>query len=444
MMPIVPQKLRRKSASIAGLLELGFLTLFLLPDFQNYIYYKHGLLGFYAFFVLWLGVFLYAHPTDQSAVVRKILSRRFELLSLVGLLIIVAFNIVRSEKELVYSYSMVIINIIILYCIALVYSAVNPRFLNRIQLVIVAIFTLQTTISIPYFLFHDGARAARLITASGQNTLEYSEALLNGIGPFSTYMGLALLLPILVSRALMSKLGWKTFYMFSFFIFAVVILLSSFAASALMLFVGMLLFVLLSVRAPYRSKRLIFMLPIVCLLLLVTHYLLSEQPAYEFVMQKLETMLENFSNSLNINKSDTTGRTELTQLSIDSIVRSPIIGVGPAWPRGYLNLGEHNSWVDTWAAFGILGLGSVVCFLVLSCIRVYRQRDKIDYVLYRAKQASFVCYLIGGYINPILFSSAVYIILIFFILSDERSVTRKRLPSRSIKRLISNTRIGSV
>lgn len=88
-------------------------------------------------------------------------------------------------------------------------------------------------------------------------------------------------------------------------------------------------------------------------------------------------------------------------LSIRSFISSPFIGVGPKARGSYTEIGEHSTWLDGLAEFGIVGFAPFIGFLYFGFRRVYRAfKAEPNNHFQQARIVVCFVYFIHGLTNP--------------------------------------------
>lgn len=242
-----------------------------------------------------------------------------------------------------------------------------------------------------------------------------AEASLAGIGEYSYYTALAMFVPILLGLvvSVRSRLS-RLLYLVLVVGVAVTVSLATFMGAALLMACGGALFVVLSWSRSRTRRSSWGLIVLIAIAVLVWQTSLSHTAQGSFIANKVALEIKSI-RATGI-ENEPTGRGQLNLLSIASIERSPLIGVGPYTltynPGLYVLVGGHSSWLDQPAEYGLLGFLPVAAFLLLRTLRALRSvRSKSPTNEAVAHLVTLIVYIAGGTLNAVLFFHPIMVVV---------------------------------
>jgi O-antigen ligase len=282
---------------------------------------------------------------------------------------------------------------------------------KRVAISVITLIGAECLWSFPHMLAMPMLARLRM-----SNVSEYlAKASLAGIGEYSYYTALAILIPVFLGlvTSVRSRLA-KLLYLTLAVGVALTVSLATFMGAVLLMAGGGALFAALSWSRSRTRKHSWGLIVLITLAVLIWQIGLSHTAQGSFVANKVALEIE----SIRIGgiQNDLTGRGQLNMLSIASFERSPLIGVGPYTLRDnsglYVLVGGHSSWLDQPAEYGLLGFLPVVAFLLLRILRVLRSvssKSATNRAL--AHLVTLIVYIAGGILNPVLFIFPIMVVV---------------------------------
>ncbi len=87
--------------------------------------------------------------------------------------------------------------------------------------------------------------------------------------------------------------------------------------------------------------------------------------------------------------------------SIDTFLTYPFFGIGPKQRGFYREIGEHSTWIDALAEFGVVGFLPFLLFLYFAWKRIYREfHERPEQIFNQTRLVGFIIYMLAGLINP--------------------------------------------
>ncbi len=265
------------------------------------------------------------------------------------------------------------------------------------------LLTAATTISV---LSIDGSASRILTSSSSDPQLANAYKHLN-VGAFDYIYGLVVILPMLAFYLFTTKSKWKKLLLAVVLVlFVLVIVMSNFTTALLLLFVDFVFIFLSGKRFKSNASFAIsFILLVFVASFILTYFInfMIQIADSVYAQSKLEGILGILHGQENY--SETTSRSNLVKLSIDSFIKSPIWGVG-AWygtGSGAIYVGQHAQFIDDLARYGLLGFIPLFSFLIMGLKRIYKA--KLEMHFYNRKVlGSILVFIALGFLNPIYIS----------------------------------------
>jgi O-antigen ligase len=222
---------------------------------------------------------------------------------------------------------------------------------------------------------------------------------------------LALMLPFTVTYAVLRR-GWERWFFFACVGVTAVAILFTYSRSG---FLSLIASGGLIIWKLTRGRRLKMLLPVVAL----AGVLLVAMPGK--YMTRLSTIFNPQADTTNSAQE----RQEQMKRAMDVAIRRPIVGVGMGNYHiyGFNELRAHNSYLETAAELGVIGL---IAFLIIifvpmrSLRRIERETaaygaspDPEKHIMSMCLQASFVAFIIYGFFGSVQYDSYLYSLVAF-------------------------------
>jgi O-antigen ligase len=247
---------------------------------------------------------------------------------------------------------------------------------------------------------------------------------MSGVGEYSLYAALAISLPIMLAFAL-SLTGIKRILTFASSAAVLAsILLSTFTGASSLAVTGLIMMAFaLTAYSRERSVKKFFYVVFLVGLLSGAIYFVSDTKQFGFVFQKA-SVITGDSLKEGVVEGDYSLRGYLALQSFLTFCDNPFFGIGPY--TGAINsfvltgghFGGHSSWIDGLAEYGLFGFGLYLLFLGAIFVQLYREFKSNRRDLFaQARLISFILFIIGGTINPVIYNKQIIFLFYFFCLT---------------------------
>ncbi len=307
--------------------------------------------------------------------------------------------------------------------LAVLYITILVQLKNNIQnyrlatIIIIVIYALISIYTIPILFFNPFI--ARLY--------EFGKDEIPWFGSWSFFLPIGMAMPCFIATSLKESGFFKFFLLASCFIISIMVILSTFAASILLLIMGVLGLYYQTVKN--KSK---FVMGIGAILFFIVLFLslldISELPQIEHMFYKIPAI---FNTSAGIDENDPRIRITLIEVSLNTFIHNPLFGVGlfEAKSDGNNLIGFHSGIIDGLAQYGLFGIIWYFGFLIL-CFKRLLHSVKFDtnYLINQARLISFILFFIALLGNPVLIEStfcSLVFILVFSPVINNKIVKTK-------------------
>lgn len=290
-----------------------------------------------------------------------------------------------------------------LYITILVQLKNNYRNYQIATIVIISIYALISIYVIPILFLNPFI--ARLY--------EFGADEVPWFGSWGFFLPIGMAMPCFIAISLKQHGFLKILLLASCFIISVMVFLSTFAASILLLIMGCIGLYFLSVKS---KKKFILIMGgfLVVFVLFISSLDLSEIPQLEHMVYKISAM---FNTTSGIDENDPRIRASLIGISLNTFINNPLFGVGIYGARNDGNnlTGLHSGIVDGLAQYGLFGIIWYFGFLIFCCKILIRSMKFNRYdLINQARSITCILFFIGAIINPVLidlgFCSLVFIL----------------------------------
>lgn len=389
-------------------LAVGFLWSLVSPLLS---YVGHGLKLSWVLYAIWLFLMFYKRPQAFGKVITEVRRRSIECFMPMVFWYVILLNILFSHGLTGNIHLIDCTTWLMVLFMEVSLAAQHDDSSKRVAISIITLIGVECLWSFPHMLAMPMLARLRM-----SNVMEYTgQASLAGIGDYSYYTALAMLVPVFLGLVVSarSRLA-KLLYLVLVIGLAFTVSLATFMGAVLLMVGGGALFATLSWTRSRTRKHSWGLIVLIALLVLIWQSGLSHTAQGTFVANKVGLEI----NSIRIGgiQNDFTGRGQLNMLSIASFERSPLIGVGPYTlvdnPGLYVLVGGHSSWLDQPAEYGLLGFLPVVVFLLLRTLRALRSvNSKGTTNRALAHLVTLIVYIVGGILNPVLFIFPIMVVV---------------------------------
>lgn len=374
-------------------------------------YIRHGLMLSWVLYAIWLFLMYYERPQTFARVIAEFRRRWIECFMPMVWWYVILLNILFSRGLTGGIHLLYCTTCLMVLFMEVSLAAQYDGSSRRIAIKTIILIAAECLWSLPHLLAMPTLPRMRM-----SNPSDYAaEASLAGIGDYSYYTALAMLVPVLLGLvvSVRSRLS-KFLYLLLVVGVTVTVSLATFMGAALLTAGGGVLFAALSWARSKTRKHSWGLIVLIVLAVLIWQTSLSHTPQGSFIANKFTLEIERIR--VEGIENDPTGRGQLDMISIASFERSPLIGVGPYTlannPGLWVLVGGHSSWFDQLAEYGLLGFLPIVAFLLLRTLRVLRgvtsKRATNEAV---AHLVTLIVYVVGGTFNPVLFIFPITVVV---------------------------------
>lgn len=363
-----------------------------------------GIKGQLALLAVWLFVLLVFPKTGSVPAIRNLAQHGHELFFLTAFLLVNLLNMMFGRGG--YTSAVKILLVLITYVTVVIHLKDDYRRYRQAAVTLtfvlgaIAIYDLPTIIMHPFI--------GRLY--------EFAPGELQWFGSWGFFMPYAIALPACVAVARTQR-GWlKTVLYLLIATIVLLVIVSTFAASIILMLLGFAGFIAFSIRRA-RTYFVIGALAGASVLIL-TRFDLSQVPQIGPMVSKVATILTIDKSADITDPNDPRVRVSLMKTSLHSLAARPLLGVGIIEAqKDYELIGNHSGFVDSLAVYGVLGFAWYLGFFALPSKRVFDAvRLEPTNVIYEGRFLTAAAFATGALANPILFDpaiSAVVFILAF-------------------------------
>jgi len=381
------------------LMQIFFSTLYNSTLFQIFGEIKGQL---FILFLWLLSYVLFLKDNIYKDIFSKMAPFRFEVAMLIAFVIVNIFYMFMEMGDGI--YKQLIYSLIILVSYTVVIITLKDNYRQYIQTVIIIIIVIGSISTYVIPTIYANPYIARNYLPSEGELMWY--------GSWSFFMPYAIAMPCLIVVSFKQRPLLKLILLSFCFIIGIMILVSTFLASSALLILGcvsLLLFIM-------KKKTIKFvMILLLTLLLLLSIQDFFNIPQLEFLKYKVSRLF--YTDTIIYGSHEPRLRLLLFLQSLHTFLENPFFGVG-VWSEeslGYSTIGMHSG-LDALAEYGLLGIIPFMVFIALSFKRlIVAMKVYPDEILHYARFITFLLFIIGAMVNPILFSTSIWTLV--FILS---------------------------
>ena len=374
-----------------------------------YISYKgRGDVLLFILFFVWLTAVVLRK--DQFYKIWYTLSfRKFELVFLFVFFLVTLYNyffITTTSKA--FQFTLMPVTYFFIMVMDAYYFRMAPQYKLSIFFLIITALGMQAAISIPY-VFKSDDMVSRMYTAGELEGAALENALKNGVGSANLYACLAGIFFLgigMLSKFYNKKI--KIVVLISLLLILFSLVASSYSISLVMLLTGGLIFLLRADWKKIKGKYVfISVLFLIGLGVFYNSFLANSQ-----VIEPIERKIQLIKDG-NLRED---GRMDLATVSMKTFLNNPFFGVGvPEWGLEK-QVGEHMSWIDFAAHYGLFGFLPFILFLIVLFRRNYKFyfRSSRSNIYATSCLVGFSIFILANCIDPLIFDAPMIITLLFF------------------------------
>ena len=377
----------------ASQISLLIITIFWMSLFSPGIFIKIGnIKGQIIVILLWIISIMFSGKITLENAFRNISAHFIEILLLLSFVLINAgYWLLGRGDNAAYGSFIKSLLLLILYITILVQLKNNLQNYRLAIIIIIVVYTLIAIYTIP--ILYLNPFIARIN--------EFSADEIPWFGSWGFFLPIGMAMPCFIAISSKEHGFLKIFLLASCLVISIMVLLSTFAASIILLILG-------SIGLYYNSKKnknkfiLIIGVIIFLFILLISSLDLTELPQLEHMVYKIPAI---FNTSSGIDESDPRVRITMIGTSLNTFINNPVFGVGLYEPRSDGNnlIGYHSGIIDGLAQYGLFGIFWYFGFLIFCYKRIIRNIKNNRYdLINKARLISCLLFFIGTLINPVL------------------------------------------
>ncbi len=433
-------KILRFTASHISVIFASLFVMTLVSPYLNSA--GHGIRNSWAVYSLWLlTTFFWNHGSLNNTYI-ELKRRKYEVFSLVSWLIVVILNAVLTHGFTgdLHFFTMLTMSMVIFMQIS--YSAQRDGSAS-VLLVTVILIGVEVLRSIPTLWSQPAL--ARIIMGVAATPEMIAEAGVASVGQYGYYTGLAIVLPIIVTRAVVSN-GTKAIALWIIAgAIAFAVSIATFMGAILLMFLGLVILGIFHITYAKSSiKTLLLYVGAVAVLVVTSMSVLGEIEQVSYVADKATNQFSGIKDR-GIKEGDVTERSDLFGLSFNTFLENPLLGVGPVTNREnpilFTKIGGHSSWLDQLAEYGMLGF----CFYILFIGLVIRRITKSFLLEKKISDIKICClgqltscflFILGGIYDPVIVVTEIFVL--FYFMSSISATSFKGMKSASETAMVKN------
>ena len=364
-----------------------------------------------AILIIWSSTFLLLTPKRLSAVLRIVAHHSVEVIALAAFVVVNLVNVLLGRGELAYAYCVRSLLLVIAYTTVIIHLENHYRRYLQAGVIVTLVLGLTAVYVLPTIYANPFAGRFREYESAGMVKPEV------WYGSWGFFMAYAIALPCCIAVAHRQHGLLKLFLYALCASMVVLVFLSTFAASIMLMLIGLGALLLLSIR----NARTYFILAVIAVMYIfvVRQYDVARIPQLDYMVEKITLIFSITPGGNYDNPNDPGIRFHLMKNSFNTFVAHPLFGAGLPSTSDEERVGNHSGIVDGLAQFGVLGIVWYLAFMTIFFRRLFLTwRAHPDSLVDKARLVTFVLFLIGAMANPMFFD--VGITALVFILAVSR------------------------
>lgn len=391
---------RTPSLTAFAIVQIFWMTLYSTGIFQV----LGGIKGQFALLGVWLFVLLAFPKSGSAPALRNLAQHGYELLFLAMFLVVNLLNMMFGRGG--YTSAVKVLLVLVTYVTVVIHLKDDYRRYRQAAVTLtlvlgaIAIYDLPTIIMNPFI----------------GRYYEFAPGEIQWFGSWGFFMAYAIAVPACIAVARTQRGVLKTLLYLLITAIVLLIIVSTFAASIILVLLGFVGFIAFSIRRA-RTYWIIGAVA-VALALIMARLDLSQVPQIGPLAVKIATIFTIDKSAELTDPNDPRVRASLMQNSLRTFAARPLIGGGVIEAEsGYELIGNHSGFVDSLAVYGVLGFSWYLVFFGLRSKRLFDAvRLEPANVIFQGRFLTAGAFAVGALANPMLFdvgSSAVLFILAF-------------------------------
>lgn len=397
-------------SKLSLLMILCFWTTIYITGLRDLIY---GYMGWSVLAGIWFISFIMSNTHLRRLGLTIISKHHSEIAMLFIWTLVILLNVLFDRGDVVTAYHHFAQTVVlwIVYLTAILYLYKSPlRFSVNVMVIIIALSVTCAIILPTLYSNPQIVRQLKYNTEMLSQRTFFFEA-----GTTNFYSCYAIAMPCLYVFSLQQKGIRRAIFITLCLLLIATIFLSTMASAVILVCFGVIGLLLFSVK----SIKLTILLSILLSVILLVFFVYSDKfDQVDFVLIRVKENISNVRTGGIYNAE----RGSDALLSLKTIVENPLFGAGPVTEGTFNIIGEHSSWLDSIAQYGLLGFAPFACFLLLGFRRLWRSylRDNKN-PMTRARIICFVLYLVQGLANPWAFDSTAVALFITLAIAPDQS-----------------------
>lgn len=385
----------------------------------------HTLRRAWAIYFLWLLTTLFWKPGAFHRTILELKHRRFEVFFLLCWLIVVLLNAAFDHGYTWDLHLLIMLNMTMVVIMGLCYSGQRDGSFELLLTTIFILIGLDVLRSLPTLWSQPGlARMVMQQTATPDMIAEASSA---GVGQYGYYTGLAIVLPVIITRTIVTSRRIRTLLWVVIGAVVLAIAIATFMGAILLMIMGLLILFFLHIK--YTASRLKIIgayLAVGLAFFAIWSIILSDTPQGVYIAEKLANQISGVATE-GMKEGDKTMRWDTWAMSFRTFTEHPLLGVGPTTnrenPNLYTLVGGHSSWLDQLAEYGVLGFSFYVLFIFFAIMHLVKNFNINAYteklkIVYSGQLVSCSLFVLGGIYNPVIIITEIYTLFYFMSISE--------------------------
>lgn len=363
---------------------------------------------------IWIITLIFFGRNALTVAYQRIIAHSLDLLLLSMFTIVNVLHLLFGNGDMAYDNFVKSLILLCLYTTVLVHLKNSIKAYNRSVIFLLIIYGLNAIYVTP-ILFSYPFIAKLYDFGTGEITW---------FGSWGFFMSFAVSIPCFIAVASRQKWLFRIFLYVMCISISLMIIISTFAASIILLFAGFAGLLFFSIKKKVKFILIcsfIFLLITLC----IKFYDFSEQPQIGAMAEKIGTIF-TYQAELPTDENDPRIRATLMKVSINSFLEHPFFGVGLYGPRedGKNVVGLHSGIMDSLAQYGLFGSMWYFGFIFIAFRRlIIYLRSNPNSLIDQARLITLFIFLMGAMANPALIETPFCTLVFILALSPVRFET---------------------
>lgn len=405
-------------ASLGLFLAIVFILFLVSPHLS---YTGQGIKRSWVVYCLWLMTVYCGKPSALKNLVLEVRRRRLEVFFILFWLLVVLINAALEHGNTWDLHLIIMISMCMVFTVQLYYVAQRDGSYESFLKAFLLILGFEIINSLP--MLWSNPAVARMLTGGIASPEEVVAAGKAGVGQYGYYTGLAIVLPAIVTQAIINRGFARLLLWIIIGVIVLAIAISTFMGAILLMASGFLFLAFFHIiYARSRLKVTILYGALLLCFFLAWEATISDLEQGTYIAKKLEAQFTAVAR-VGIIEGDKTKRADTWKSSWNTFLENPLFGIGATTNRDNPDLGvrvgAHSAWIDQLAEYGILGFGPYLMFLGFAIRRIviaFRTEKTLNRykIIYLGQLVSCSLFIIGGTYNPVVVITEVFVFFCLF------------------------------